>query len=126
MIASQGSTSTRNFLRPVMIVAAFEEALGEVTGNTEMPMQQQQLLLQLYIHGELPQAELHKWTRVEKSANSRNVLKLGPGEKPWLKAGPGYVESYEDARNRRIKHVRLTPKGKAIIEEAASRVATLF
>lgn len=61
-------------------------------------------------------------TGVKGSSNSRNISKLGRGELAWANDGPGWVESFEDPMNRRLKMVRLTPKGHVLIEEVWSRV----
>lgn len=105
------------------LVAHYLETLAEMTKDPTMSMQQVQLLLQLSIHGQITQYDLPRFTGVEKSANSRNIAKLGIGERPHIKAGPGYVESYEDPMNRRLKLVRLTPKGRGLIESAAQKSA---
>ena len=106
----------------VVVTAKFLEKLANLTGDSLMAMQQLSLLLQLRIHGTLNQQDLHRYTHVEKSANSRNIAKLGAGERPHLAQGPGWVESYEDPMNRRTKLVRLTPKGSALLETAAQAV----
>ena len=115
-------TSDQEHARAIIEQAArFLESLAALTADHEMPMQQIQLLLQLYLRGEVEQQELPKYTRVERSANSRNVRKLGPGERPHLRAGPGYVESYDYPMDQRLKIVRLTPRGRAVLEGAAIR-----
>ena len=96
-------------------------ALSELTGDYTMPSQQQLLLLSLYVHGTLNQASLEVVTGVTRSSNSRNIGKLGRGEKAWADDGPKLLESYEDLMDRRNKLVRLTTKGKAIVEEAWER-----
>lgn len=107
----------------LVITAKFLETLAETTGDSLMAMQQLTLLLQLRIHGTLNQQDLHRYTAVEKSANSRNIAKLGPGERPHIEPGPGWVESFEDPANRRTKLVRLTPKGHALMDEVAKAAA---
>lgn len=108
-------------------VAAFIAALVEATGDRTMGAQQMQLLLALYENRELSQTALGKYTGVEKSANARNIDRLGPGsytqqagsERKVYKPGPGLVESFQDPSNRRVNLVRLTPSGRALIERVA-------
>lgn len=95
--------------------------LANLTQDFTMPCQQQMLLLSLYVHGTLNQQELEKHTGVSRSSNSRNIAKLGIGERSSNRSGPGYVESFEDPKNRRTKLVRLSPKGRKLIEEAWTR-----
>jgi DNA-binding MarR family transcriptional regulator len=106
-------------------VAKFEEALVRLTGDPHMPMQQLRLLLCLYSNGETAQQNLPELTLVEKSAVSRNVQKLGPGTyatvdgKKTFQPGLGLVEAHRPPENQRISLVRLTTKGRAVLEEAA-------
>lgn len=110
--------------RSIYAVAAFGEALQAIARDPFMTLPQINLLLQLYVHGQIMQQELPRYTMVEKSANSRNIAKLGPGERPTILEGPGWIEAYEDPMNRRTKIVRLTPRGRALLEQAAKGVAT--
>ena len=99
-----------------------------------MGAQQMLLLLALYVHGTLNQIDLPRYTGVEKSANSRNVALLGEGQ--WVtnrtsgdkkhEPGMGLVEAYDEPTNRRYKMVRLTPKGRAVLEQVAAQVAPYF
>ena len=100
-------------------IARFLDVLEEATGSTSMGAQQIQLLLALYTHGEMSQSRLMQVTRSTKTTHSRNIAKLGIGEDPLVRDGPGWVESYEDLRDRRNKMVRLTPKGKALLTDVA-------
>lgn len=109
--------------KALTVASKFIEALSELTDDNLMPMQQMVLLVQLRVHGQLNQQELSQFTGVEKSSNSRNIAKLGAGERPHIEAGPGWLESFEDPANRRSKLVRLTPKGKAMLDEAMKRAA---
>lgn len=102
-------------------VAEFLAQLAKATGDNTMPVQQQLLLLALYSAPEVNQLDLPRWTGVERSANSRNLAKLGQGERPLLKAGPGWVEAYEDLADRRFKKARLTPKGRAMLDGVIER-----
>lgn len=100
---------------------AFIKTLSDLTGDYTMPSQQQLLLMALFVHGTTNQSDLESMTGVKRSSNSRNISKLGVGEHVWSSDGPGYVESYEDPMNRRTKAVRLTPKGKSLMEECWKR-----
>ena len=117
----------------IQAVGLFQDALRDLTKDDTMPMQQSYLLVTLFVHGDLPQAKLEDFTKVADSANSRNVQKLGPGV--WLdkggtrkvfKPGLGLVENYPDPQDQRTKYVRLTPKGRGILEEAAQRVLVYY
>lgn len=98
-------------------VSAFISALSDLTNDYTMPSQQQLLLLSLFVHGPQNQSEIEQHTGVKRSSNSRNIAKLGQGEKPLEAAGPGFVEQEQDLRDRRLNRVRLTPKGQALMEE---------
>lgn len=102
-------------------VAAFIKALADLTNDYTMPSQQQLLLLALAVHGSVNQGDIEDLTGVKRSSNSRNINKLGDGEKPLEKAGPGYIKSEDDLTDRRYKKVFLTAKGKALIDEAWER-----
>lgn len=106
------------------LVASLLSALAKLSGDSTMGIQQVLLLLALYTYGQLSQQQLETYTGVTRSSNSRNIAKLGPGEKPWLSKGPGWVESYEDPMNRRTKMVRLTPTGTTLIRAALEQVQT--
>lgn len=102
-------------------VNKFIYALSELSNDFTMPSQQQMLLISLYVHGTVNQQDLSDLTGVKRSSNSRNIAKLGLGERAYAMDGPQYVESFEDPMNRRLKLVRLTPKGRALLEEAWGR-----
>ncbi|MDT7515405.1 hypothetical protein [Rhodoferax mekongensis] len=95
----------------------FIKALSDLTNDPTMPSQQQTLLLSLYVHGTTSQGKLEELTGVKASSNSRNIAKLGRGEKAYAEDGPMLLENYEDLQNRRVKMVRLTPKGQALLDE---------
>ncbi len=116
-----GSPTPGSVTTDISKVNDFIMALSELTGDYTMPSQQQLLLLSLYVHGTLNQATLEIVTGVKRSSNSRNISKLGRGEKAWADDGPKLLESYEDLMDRRNKLVRLTPKGHAIIQRAWER-----
>jgi DNA-binding MarR family transcriptional regulator len=121
---------TKADIKPAKVVGACEEflkALSEAVGDSTLGLQQVRLLTSLYIHGALNQGSLHDYTGVERSANSRNIARLGSGQ--WIEnratgakrheAGAGMVEAYEEPQDRRQKMVRLTPHGKAVMDAAA-------
>lgn len=105
-------------------VAAFADALQRKVHDPYMTMPQINLLLQLYVHSKISQQKLPDYTMVAKSANSRNVPKLGDGERPHIERGPGLVESFEDPMDRRNKIVQLTPKGRELLEAVAAEAST--
>lgn len=105
------------------VAAEFLTAITELARMPDISVPQVQLLLQLRVHGTVLQANLAKLTGVEKSAVSRNVAKMGEGEKPKEAPGPGWVTSERDLDNRKHNLVRLTQKGQALVEEAAMRAA---
>ncbi|MFN3914720.1 MAG: MarR family winged helix-turn-helix transcriptional regulator [Aquabacterium sp.] len=109
--------------RAVAVTAAFLEAVCELADDWTITAPQVNLLLQLRIHGEIAQQDLERFTRVKKSANSRNIQKLGMGENPLKDPGPGYVETSRDLKDRRVQVVRLTQRGLHLMEEAAKRAA---
>lgn len=116
------STSTNvKPTRVVATVASFAEAFAESTGDPTMALQQLRLLLALYVHGTINQNDLPRHTGVAKSSNGRNIDRMGTGS--MREAGLGLVESYVDPMDRRFKLVRLTPKGRAVIESAAASAA---
>jgi len=92
-------------------------ALNRHTKDNTMPSQQITLLLSLYIHGTVNQGDLEELTGVKRSSNSRNIAKLGMGEHPAVAPGPNLLENFEDLGNRRLKMVRLTPKGMALMDQ---------
>ena len=105
---------------------AFIEALAKHTDIATLETQQQRLLISLYLYGELSQQDLEKRTGVKRTANSRNIARLGKGERPKVLAGPGWVDSYDDEEDRRNKRVYLTPRGRQMLERCAMEVAHLF
>lgn len=108
----------------VAIASIFIETVCELSGDPTLGAHQINLLLQLYLRGSIYQVDMQKVTGLDRSANSRNLAKMGPGEAPAKgKVGHGYVETEADLRNRRMNVVRLTAKGRAVVEEAAERAA---
>jgi DNA-binding MarR family transcriptional regulator len=131
-VAREVDTMTKAEVKPGKVIGAaagFVGAMTQATGDSTMGAQQLLLLMALYIHGELNQIDLPRYTGVEKSANSRNLARLGEGS--WVDKGQGkrhepglgLVEGYDEPTDRRIKKVRLTPKGRVVLEEAAKQAA---
>lgn len=114
---------THGKTRVVGDVYQFLDAFQEVSGDTTMGIQQVMVLLALYIQGELNQHDLAGYAKIDKTSVSRNIGRLGAGVKPSEMPGPGWVESYEDLVDRRLKKVRLTGKGRAMIEAVVDRAA---
>ncbi len=102
-------------------VAEFITSFSKITGDNTMPVQQVLTMLAVYLVPDINLADLEKYSGVGRSSNSRNVAKLGEGEKPWQKAGPGWIQSYPDPLDRRIVKCRMTPKGKSIMDEVSRR-----
>lgn len=111
------------------VVAVSEFMIRELSEALQEPSigaNQLRLLLALRIHGEIQQVNLGTYAGVEKSAISRNVAKLGIGEKPVLKPGPQLLVAERDIENRRHSIVRLTQKGRALIDGIATKAAVLL
>jgi DNA-binding MarR family transcriptional regulator len=130
-VTQKVDTMTKAEAKPTAVVGAmdaFLQNLVEATGDATMGAQQLRLLTSLYLAGGgLNQIDLPKYTGVERSANSRNIARLGEGQFVENRTtgvkrhepGLGLVEGYEEPTDRRFKMVRLTPKGRAIVEAAA-------
>ena len=105
-------------------MATFSEVLGDLSGDTQMPMQQVRLLMALYIQGEVLQTELTKYTGVLGSAISRNLSKLG-GTPKQVAAGQtlGLLTAGPTEEDRRYHTAKLTTKGRQVIEAAAAKAA---
>lgn len=105
----------------VAVTSLFIESLCEATKDWTLGAQHLNLLMQLYIHGDIYQQDLDKYTRLKKSANSRNIYKLGEGDSE--KPGMGLVVAEADLKNRKMNIVRLTQRGRALVEGAAVEAA---
>jgi DNA-binding MarR family transcriptional regulator len=115
------NNKARDGTRVSALIAEYLAQLSQATGDSTMPMQQVLTLLAVHLNPDMNLTDMPKYTGVEKSSNSRNIAKLGDGERPVLKRGPGLLESYHDPMDRRFVKVRLTPKGKALMEAVAQR-----
>lgn len=102
-------------------VQAFIRALCDLTQDDTMPSQQQLLLLCVYVHGQVNQGDLETYTGVRKNSNSRNIAKLGDGERPTEAPGPGFIRTEPNLKDRRANLVSLTPKGRALLDECWER-----
>lgn len=67
----------------------------------------------------VPQSQLLKMTGMTQAGVSRNITRLGDGT--MTSPGLHLIESYEDPANRRYKLVKLTTKGKALIDQIYSK-----
>lgn len=105
-----------NKLETLATIGRFLEALEEGTDHASLGAQQIQLLIALYTYGEMSQQALMKHTGAQKTTHSRHIAKLSVGENPLTRNGPGWIESYEDVMDRRTKLVRLTPRGRAMLD----------
>lgn len=113
------------------ITAEYLGQLASVAGTSAIGTQQVLLLLGLYLHGELNQTELPRFTGVERSAVSRSLQSLGPGfwkvervtgKEAW-KEGLGLIESERSRQDQRIKVVRLSAQGRRLMDRAAASAA---
>ena len=124
MTTNNEEFSQSTITRVAGAVAVFTEVLGGLSGDAQMPMQQIRLLLSLYVHGELLQTDLGKYTGVRGSAISRNLSKLG-GTSKEVAAGKtlGLLTAGPTEEDRRFHTAKLTAKGRHVIEAAAAKAA---
>lgn len=130
------TTTTRELTTPRTLAAinVFLEGLAQATGDATLGIQQVRMLTALYVHGTLNQVDLPKFTGVEKSAVARNISRLGGGAwaaKPGSpskveKPGLGLIEAYQEPTDRRFNMVRLTPKGRAMLEQLSKDAIALL
>lgn len=90
--------------------------------DSTMTTQQLSVLLLIAAHGEAPMADVAAKADMERSSVSRNMAILGPYGRQGKK-GLGLLSFREDLTNRSRKFVKLTPKGKALVDELADIVA---
>ncbi len=95
-------------------------------GKEYMPPQQMQILLVLYTRDAdgLPLTQLDELVPGATGAVWRNVQKLAEGEQPSnpkLPVGLGLLESYKDPKDRRVLIVRMTPRGRALLDQIHGR-----
>lgn len=93
--------------------------IREKTENPELQVVSAQILLEIAQRAETPMVDLEKATDLSQAAVSRNVAKLGQGLS-LKEPGPGLVEAYEDPEYRRRKLVRLSPRGKQVMQELST------
>ena len=103
-------------------MSRFLEVLTKETTGVTMTTEMVQILLELYSYKEMSQQSLMRTIGTAKTTHSRHLAKLSVGENPLARNGPGWVESYEDAVDRRTKLVRLTPRGRALIDRVTEAV----
>jgi DNA-binding MarR family transcriptional regulator len=77
-------------------------------------------LLEVAVSGELPMQELVKRLGVSGAAVSRNVDVLSEGKIGH--PGKGWLEVNVDPGDRRIKRVRLTAKGRAVVDKLTDQL----
>lgn len=83
----------------------------------QIPSQHLRVLLHIAAAGEVPQLDLIEMTGTSQSAVSRIIYDLGEGAP--REAGLGLVEAYVDPEWRRRKLVRLTDKGRKLVNGLA-------
>jgi DNA-binding MarR family transcriptional regulator len=114
------------------VAAEFLGQLASVTESSTLGTQQLLLLLGLYLNGQLNQNDLPRYTGVERSAVSRNLQSLGPGQwktdpltgkKTW-KGGLGLIESERTPEDQRVKVARLSIQGRDVLARAALSAAS--
>lgn len=119
----------------VEVTAQLVGAIAQEANDYTLGAQQLLLLMALYTHRDgISQSELHKWTGVERTANSRNIAKLGPGQwntdrktgKKTHESGYGWVQVTPVPTNQRENVASLTPQGRAVIDQLAAHVGGLF
>lgn len=108
-------------------ITALIQALEVIRKRLKQPdVPMTQLLTFAYVAdrgGEIPMQDLADLTGVIQSSVSRNVEKLGPGNKAKNELGFGLLEAFEDPFYRRRKLVRLTPRGKDLVEQIDEAIA---
>jgi DNA-binding MarR family transcriptional regulator len=101
----------------VAVMGEATAALRAVMGRGEVELNALQILLIVasYKGRTVPQGTIRELIGLSESAVSRNLAILGEGNS--IRApGPKLVESFEDPEYRRRRLVRLTTRGKALVE----------
>ncbi|NCT81894.1 MAG: winged helix-turn-helix transcriptional regulator [Comamonadaceae bacterium] len=104
-----------------MLTLLVLEELNQATGGSSLSTSKVRVLLHLYAHGEIFQQNLEKVAGVEKSATSTALIALGRGNAKVQ--GLGLVEQDRDFHDGRQLVVRLTARGKAVMETALAKAA---
>lgn len=89
--------------------------------DPDLPIQYALSFLTIAEHEGLSIGELAERLGIAQSSASRNVAALSRWHS-FGKEGHDLVEAHEDPRERRRKLIRLTPKGRALIETLAGLV----
>jgi DNA-binding MarR family transcriptional regulator len=96
------------------LLAGVQELIRQANDST-MPIQQAVTFLLIARHSsEMPQSDLIDQVGVEASSVSRNLARLGDGEKPLVKPGLLWIEVYRDPAFRKRNLIRLTPRGRTV------------
>lgn len=82
--------------------------------DPDLPVVQMSVLFYVALHPEVAQKDIGEALNLPSSTASRSVASLSKYHRLG-KMGLELVESYEDPVNRRVKLVRLTPKGASFI-----------
>lgn len=97
--------------------------LVEKFSQVDKTMQANAMLTLLYVaqYQDRPEgittSDIRKWLGVSNASASRNIHLWGEGTADSSTSGFGMVEVREDPNNRTKRHVRLTPKGEAFIQQ---------
>lgn len=108
----------KDFLR--QILDTVDTLRSEV--DSEMPLQMVAVLLTIAAEEDVPMAEVARVTNLSQASISRNVAALGMIHRK-KKPGYGLVDAYEDPMERRRKLLRLTPKGRSLINKITKQIA---
>ena len=117
---------TTNEANPVRVIGATYQFLERLGDEAKLTARQMRLLMALYVQGSISQQALVRYTGATKSSNSRYIAALGDGLSPLEAPGPGLVTAEADHVDRRNNVVRLTPRGRHLMEKVAAEVAHLL
>ncbi len=111
-------SSTANAVGTLAVLRDVGAAWAQITQYPDVPHHWLRVLVELGIRGgEMPMEEMSKVSGTSPSSITRIAVRLGPGDK--REVGLGWIEAFEDPDWRRRKLVRLTPKGRATVEQLA-------
>lgn len=107
-----------NVVGTLAVLRDVTAAWASMTSYPDVPHHWIRVLIELGMRGgEMPMEEMSRVTETSPSSITRIAVRLGPGDK--TQTGLGWLEAYEDPDWRRRKLVRLTPKGRAAVEQLA-------